>query len=311
MAKGDVSGKAGGYLALTTTCILWGTTWVASKIGIAHMPALQMAYIRQLLAGICFLLFFFIYKKVKLPTLRQFGWLLLLALLMFVFANGLSTYSLKYIPTGMSALIGALYPLSVVLIERYYFKDRNMTPLTFLGLILGIAGIGIVFFETAFHQHHPLFFVGILLSFIAMISWSIGTMIVARDKLKMDAYYATGWQMLLSAGIMYVMSASTNSNVPLHQIPLRAWLVIGYLVVAGSLISFAAFIYSMKKLAPAISSLYAYINPLVAMLVAAMILNEPLNMNIFWGALVTLIGVFIVNYSIRKKKKGVNPEPVQ
>ena len=83
-----------------------------------------MAAIRQFIGGACFLLFFIGYKKLPLPTAKQFGWIILLALLMFVGANGLSTWSLNYIPTGLSALIGALYPLSVVLIEIIFYKKN-------------------------------------------------------------------------------------------------------------------------------------------------------------------------------------------
>src|SRR6188474_3257708 len=164
-------GKAGGYLALATTCILWGTTWVASKIAVSeNLPPFQMASMRQFTGGACFLIFFIGYKKMRLPTLTQFGWLLVLSLLMFVFANGFSTWSLKYIPTGLSALIGALYPFSVVLIERIFFKHRNLSSLTILGLLLGIVGIGIVFYENIF-QHHPEgFLFGVVLSVLAMLS---------------------------------------------------------------------------------------------------------------------------------------------
>ena len=110
-------GKAGGYFGLGITSVIWGTTWVASKIGVAEIPALQMASIRQFLGGICFVLFFMLYKKLSFPTLQQFGWLLIMAIVMFVLANGLSTWSLKFIPTGLSALVGALYPLSMVILR--------------------------------------------------------------------------------------------------------------------------------------------------------------------------------------------------
>src|SRR5688572_23609362 len=145
MAEVTHRGIGRGYIALTLTSTLWGTTWVASKIGIMELPALQMASIRQLIAGLCFVIFFMVVKKLPLPTGKQWTWLFVMAILMFVFANGLSTWSLKYIPTGLSALIGALYPLSVVIIERIFFNASRITPLTLLGFILGIAGIGIVF----------------------------------------------------------------------------------------------------------------------------------------------------------------------
>ena len=303
-------GKAGGYLALAITSIVWGTTWVASKIGIeTQIPPLQMAYIRQFLGGICFLLFFILYKKLSLPTRKEFLWLLIMALLMFVVANGLSTWSLQYIPTGLSALIGALYPLSVVIIERVFFKSKNMTILTFIGLLLGITGIGIVFYENAF-QHHPGGFIfGVGLSLIAMLSWSVGTIIIVRNKTTLNPYYATGWQMLISAFILCIIAETTQPTIPFKSITATAWGAITYLVLAGSLLAFIAFIYSMKKLPPAISSLYAYINPLVAMVTAAIVLHEKLTMYILWGALVTLVGVFLVNYSLKRSEEKIIAEP--
>ena len=305
-------GKAGGYFALATTSILWGTTWVASKIAVSeNLPPFQMASIRQGCGGLIFLIFFLLYKRLRLPTMKQFGWLLVLALLMFVFANGLSTWSLKYIPTGLSALIGALYPFSVVIIERLFFNTRNLTTLTMVGLLMGIAGVGIVFYENALHYHPAGYFFGLVLSVMAMLSWSAGTMFIARNKLKMNPYYATGWQMLIGSMILFIIAETMQPLIPLREVSMRIWLSIVYLVIFGSIISFIAFIYSMKKLPAAISSLYAYINPLVAMVTAAIVLNEKLTMNIVWGALVTLAGVFLVNYSIKRNHQKIIAEPEQ
>lgn len=304
-------GKGGGYAGLAITSLVWGTTWVASKIGVAEIPALQMASIRQFLGGLSFVLFFLFYKKLPLPGLKEFRWLLLMALLMFVFANGLSTWSLKYIPTGLSALLGALYPLSVVIIEAVFFKSRNMTKLSFAGLMLGITGIGIVYYEHAFHHQAGGFLFGVLLSVIAMLSWSTGTIIISRGKIKLNPYYAIGWQMLISSVILYVFATLTQPVIPLKLISLKVWEVIAYLVLAGSILSFVAFIYSMKILPVAVASLYAYINPLVAMITASIVLGERLTMNILWGAIVTLAGVFLVNYSNRRSRAGIIVEPEQ
>ena len=299
----NAEGKGNAYFALFITSTVWGTTWVASKIGISEMPALQMAYIRQFIAGLCFVGFFMWYKKFSLPTPRQFRWITVMAILMFVLANGLSTWSLKYIPTGLSALIGALYPLSVVIIERVFFKSKKMTVLTFIGLFLGITGVGIVFYENAFNNFSPSFFIGLSLSVIAMLSWSFGTIFITRNKENINPYYGTGWQMLISSFILLIVAEIFQPTVPFSQVSLKVWLVILYLVLFGSILSFVAFIYTIKKLPAAISSLYAYINPLVAMVVAALILNEKLTINILWGAIVTLIGVYLVNFSIRKSEK--------
>ena len=310
-SKNLPKGKARGYLALAITSIVWGTTWVASKIGVAEIPALQMAYIRQFLGGACFVLFFMLYKKLSFPTRKQFVWLFIMAMLMFVMANGLSTWSLQYIPTGLSALVGALYPLSVVIIEMVFYKSRNMTALTFIGLLLGITGIGIVFYENAF-QHHPDGFIfGVVLSVIAMLAWSVGTIFITRNKMKLNPYYATGWQMLISSFILFIVAETTQPTIAIADISATAWGVITYLVLAGSLLAFIAFIYSMKKLPVAISSLYAYFNPLVAMVTAAIVLHEKLTIYILWGAIVTLAGVFMVNYSIKRSREKIIAEPEQ
>ena len=302
-------GKSGGYLALAITCVVWGTTWVVSKIGIADIPALQMASIRQLLGGSCFVLFFILKKKLPLPNRKQFARLFTLALLMFVFANGLSTWSLKYIPTGLSALIGALYPLSVVIIGMFFFKTRNMNPLTLVGLLLGITGIGIVFYQSVFQNQSPDFLFGVALSVIAMLSWSIGTLILTKGNIQMKPYYAVGWQMVISSVLLYIFALFTHQTIPFAAISSTAWYAIAYLVIMGSILSFVAFIYSMKHLPIAVASLYAYINPLVAMLVAAIVLNEELTVYILWGSVITLVGVFLVNYSLRQSQQKIIVEP--
>ncbi len=292
-----------GYLALAITCVVWGTTWVASKIGVQEIPATQMASLRQLLGGLSFVLFFMLVKKYPLPTLKEFKWILVMSVLMFVFANGLSTWSLKYIPTGLSALIGALYPLSVVIIEKLFFKTMKLNLLTFIGLFLGLTGVGIVFYESAFDNLSADFVIGLALSVVAMLSWSLGTIFISRNSSPLNAYYSTGWQMLISAGILFLVSQAAHDTVPLNAISLRGWMAILYLVLFGSIIAFIAFIYSMKVLPTAISSLYAYINPLITMIVASVLVREKLTIYILWGGMVTLIGVYLVNLSIKRNPK--------
>jgi drug/metabolite transporter (DMT)-like permease len=292
-----------GYFALFITCTVWGTTWVVSKIGVGEMPALQMAYLRQFFAGVVFVGFFLFYKKLPLPTVKQFRWLFLMSIIMFLSANALSTWAIKYIPAGLGALIGALYPLCVVIIEKLFFNSKKMNAITFVGLVLGIAGVAMVFYENAFSSAGSNFWLGIILSLIAMLSWSVGTILIARNKVEINPYYGVGWQMLMSCVILFVIMQTTQTVIPIAQISVKGWFCVSYLVVLGSLIAFVAFIYSMKKLPAAISSLYAYINPLVAMVCGYFIVDEKLSKNILIGAIITLIGVFLVNYSIKKSSQ--------
>lgn len=291
------------YLALSATSVIWGTTWVASRIGVQHVPGLQVSYIRQFIAGTLLLIFFFI-RGEKLPTWQQFRWLFILSIFSFVLSNGFSTWSVKYISSGLAALISAMTPLCVVIIEMIFFKKKNNSLLTFIGLFIGIAGIAVVFYENAFHVQPEGYGLGVLLGFIAMLGWSIGTIFIARNKYQMNPYYAVGWQMFFGSFIIWALAGTTNNNISFSEIPFQTWAAIAYLISVGSIVAFVAFIYTVKYLPPAIATLYAYINPIVAMITGAILLSEPLTLNLIVGALVTLVGVYIVNYSIRKKNIG-------
>ena len=291
--------KQKAYLALATTSILWGTTWVASKIAVQGMPGLQVAGIRQLTGGLLLVGFFF-FKGEQLPTAKQFLWLTGMAILMFAGSNGLATISLKYIPSGLGALIGALYPLCVVIIERIFYRNNKIGFTTFLGLFLGIGGIAIVFYDTAFHSHTDGFIWGILAAAGSMLTWSVATIIIARRKIIMNAYNATGWQMLLGSAMLLIITGITGNHVPLATVPMATWWAIIYLVTAGSVIAFAAFIYTMRHMEPAVAALYAYINPLVAIVTGTLLIGEKLTLTILIGSIVTLAGVYLVNQSMRK-----------
>jgi len=289
------------YIALLITSLVWGTTWVVSKIGVQKTPAFEVASIRQFSGGILYVCFF-LFKGLPLPTKNQFKWLSIMAVLMFVSSNGLATLALRYIPSGLAALIAALYPLSVVLIEMIFYKNNKINWGTFIGLFLGIAGIALVFYDSAFHNHSDGYWFGIMLSLIAMITWAVATIFIARKKTDMNPYYATGWQMLISSFIMFLIVMISGDSIPISSIPLQTWAALAYLVSAGSIFAFIAFIYSMKNLEPGIASLYAYINPIVAILVGSVIMNEKVTLNIIIGSAITLGGVYLVNKSLKALK---------
>jgi drug/metabolite transporter (DMT)-like permease len=230
-----------------------------------------------------------------------------MSILLFVIANGFSTYALKEIPSGLAALIAALYPLSVVIIEKIKYNNTKITALTFQGMLLGIIGIGIVFYENLAVHNSVGYFIGVTVSLIAMLSWSFGTIFIARNKMNMNPYYATGWQMFLSCFFLGVFAAASGKSIPIQEITFTVWMVIAYLIVASSIVAFAAFIYTMKHLPPAIASLYAYINPIVATIVGAYTVNEKLSLPIFIGSFVTLTGVYLVNRSMKKQHQEIIP----
>jgi len=286
-------------LALCWVSFFWGTTWLASKEGVKNMPALQLAGIRQFLGGFLYVVFF-LYKKTPWPKGKQWKTIFILSILNFVMSNGLSTWGVKYISSGLGAIIGAIFPLWIVLIT--VFRGEKIARLSILGLIISFGGVCVIFYDHLIDFLKPDFRFGILISLIATVSWAFGTIYTRKKAASFNPYFSLGLQMLISSCITLAVVGVTGTGVNISQIPANSWWAIGYLVVIGSVLTFIAFIYMIQRLPAEINSIYAYINPIVAILLGAIIFGEPLTMAIAFGGGVTLCGLYLVNYSFRKSK---------
>ena len=288
-------------IALGMVCFFWGTTWLASKAGVKNMPAIQMAGIRQFCGGFIYVVFFIAKGGVEWPKGKDWVTILILSLLNFMISNGLSTWGLKYISAGLGSIMGAIFPLWLVVISL--FSSKNKLPQkAIIGLTIGFGGICIIFYE---HLHDFLnkdFTFGILLSLIATWSWVFGTIYTKEHAKKFNPYFGIGLQMLISGVALYGTAMATGTAVPLSAVPIPSWWAITYLVVIGSIISFIAYLYALQHLPTEQASIYAYINPVVAVLLGAILFDERLTIFITIGGLVTLYGVYLVNSAFRKMK---------
>ncbi len=287
------------FLALGVVSFFWGTTWLASKIGVRNMPGLQLAGIRQLLGGGIYTLFFLVqgYKWPNRKQLVQFIWM---SILMFVISNGFSTWSLQYIPSGLGAVIGAMAPLWIALFSVLFFRESRLNITAIFGLVLGFGGIVIIFSDYLEALFQSSFILGVILGIIATMTWALGTLYTVQHAKDLNAYYSLGWQMLLSGVILTGIAWGSGDAIPLSETTPETWYAITYLVIIGSIITFAAFIYCLKRLPPAQSSVYAYINPIVAVLIGAILNNEKLNLIIAIGTAVTILGVYLVNTGFKR-----------
>jgi drug/metabolite transporter (DMT)-like permease len=279
--------------ALALVCFLWGTTWIASKEGVRHMPPLQMAGLRQLLGGLCYVLFFLI-KGEKWPNTKEWQSILVLSFLNFLLANGLSTWGLKYISSGLGAIMGAIFPLWLVIIGLFSVQAK-MPGKAIVGLLLGFGGVCIIFYEHLHDFLNPDFRLGIFLSLIATWGWAFGTIYTKKHAANFNPYFSIGLQMVASGIALTSFSYSFTDTIPITAIPWQSWASIGYLVLFGSVISFIAYLYALQNLSTEQASLYAYINPMVAILLGWLIFSEKLTMFIATGGLVALLGVYLVN----------------
>lgn len=285
-------------LALTWVSIIWGTTWVASRAGVMHMPALEMSGIRQSISGFLFIIYFVALKH-PWPRGKQWRVIIVSCILNFILSNGLSTWGVKYISGGLGSIISAIFPLWLVIIMM--FRGRRLPVMALFGILLGFTGVCIIFYEHLHDFYNPEFRFGICLSLVATVTWAFGTLYIKKQANNFNPYFSLGFQMALSGITLFSISVISGTAIPLSQIPAISWWSIAYLVIFGSITTFAFYIYSLRHLPAALASVYAYINPVVAVLLGSMILNEKLTLFLAAGAAITLGGVYLVNNSLRER----------
>jgi len=298
--------KAKALFALAAVCILWGTTWIASKEGVRHMPALQLASIRQLIAGLLYVGFFLI-KGAKLPKGKEWIPILVLSFLNFILSNGLSTWGVKYISAGLGSIIGAIFPLWLVVIGLFSAKGQIPSKAIF-GLLLGFGGVCIIFADHLQDFLNADFRLGIILSVIATWTWAFATLYTKSQAAHFNPYFSLGLQMLISGILLFTFTNITGNAVPVTEIPWESWMSIGYLVIFGSLTAFICYLYALQRLPTEQASIYAYVNPMVAVICGALIFHERITIFITVGGLVTLMGVYLVNKAFKAVPAPEQPE---
>ena len=295
--------KKKALFALSVVCFFWGTTWIASRQGVKHMPALQMAGIRQFIGGSLYVIFFLI-KGRAFPKGREWGPIIVLSFLNFFLSNGLSTWGVKYISAGLGAIIAAIFPLWLVIIGLFNSKSK-MPAKAVIGLLLGFGGVCVIFYDHLHDFFNSDFRFGIFISLIATLSWAFGTLYTKQQAVEFNPYLSLGLQMVMSGIATYTVAASTGLTIPIANIPWQSWTAIGYLATFGSVLSFIAYLYALQNLPTGQVSIYAYINPVVAVLIGSIFFDEVFTLYIAIGGVITLTGVYLVNEAFRKKRSSL------
>lgn len=290
--------------AVTLISITWGTTWLPSKLAVADygMPPMQTGAIRFSLAGVIFLLYFFI-RGYKLPPVIKLAKLAALSLLFLVISNGLTLKGLSFpgMSSGIGSVVGATVPLWVALFSIFLLKKQKLTLQIVIGLLLGFGGIVIIFADDLAALMNPQYELAIIYLVVASIAWSLGTLFNARKDKSMDPFYSLAWQIFFCGLLMAVYAYLFEPVVAITEIKIEVWLCVAYLFIVGSTISFVAYIYALKHLPAAQVAIYAYINPIIALFLGHAWRHETLNWFIGVGAAITLFGVYLVNNDFNKQ----------
>ncbi|WP_276501360.1 EamA family transporter [Terrimonas pollutisoli] len=298
-------------LAFAAIYIIWGSTYLAILFAIHDIPPLLMSGLRFMAAGI--LLFgCCTWKGEKLPGYSSFLKNSFCGILMLLGGTGAVAWSEQYIPSGLAAVIVTTVPFWFILLDKkqwpFYFSNKSIIP----GLLLGFAGVLLLLFfntsGTTLTIYSGKSLLGILVIILGGIAWTTGSL-YSKYKPTGDSLLVNATVQLLVAGaVSFLISIFTGEsrNFSFATVSMNAWLALLYLVIAGSLIAYLCYLWLLKVKTAAQVSSYVYVNPVVAVLLGALIAGEEVTPIQRVSLLLILLGVWLVNlpkYKVVSKPK--------
>jgi drug/metabolite transporter (DMT)-like permease len=282
-------------LAFAVIYFVWGSTFLAIRVGVREVPPFLLAGIRFLVAGIVLYLWMRA-KGTPSPSGREWGSATLLAVLIFVFDYGLLFWAEKRVPSGIAAVMMAMIPVFMTLSEIFIMKTQRLTARLVMALLTGICGVGVLVSHSANFGDAAIDTAGAVALLIAAISWSLASALTRKLPLPAAKAMSSGAQML-AGGVLLTLTAAMLGEFrgfKLQAVSPKAWLALAYLIVAGSIIGFTAYVWLIHHESPTKVGTYAYVNPVVAVLVGYFFGGEPLGPRTVLGTLLVLVSVVVI-----------------
>jgi drug/metabolite transporter (DMT)-like permease len=289
-------------LAFAIIYFVWGSTFLAIRIGVHELPPLLFAAMRFLTAGII-LYGWMVARGEPSPTHRQWLSISLLAFLIFVIDYGCLFWAEQRVPSGIAAVMMATIPLFIALSEILFLRTQRLTLRLSLALLIGICGVAVLMSHSLNLGTAPISRIGALALILGSISWSIASVITRRLPLPASKVMSSGAQMLAGGIMLTLASAAIGDLHNFHPsaISRAAWLALLYLIVFGSLIGFTAYVWLIHHESPTKVGTYAYVNPVVAVLIGYFFGGEALGLRTIVGTLFVLISVIVITTTPAKK----------
>jgi drug/metabolite transporter (DMT)-like permease len=293
------------YLAFFCVAFFWGTTFLGIKIGVETIPPFILAGIRNFISGFIIITYLFYQKKLEKISIHQFARAFLLSMLMIVLANGLTTYAEKYISSGLASLISTLNPLFVLLINLFLGYEK-LSFKTILGIFFGMLGMFLLYQSRIEELLVPEYRFGILAIFIAIISWSIGTIITKKGSTKtLSMLMNVSLQMIIAGVVLTSIQFTLTPNITYETWSTRSILAMIYLALFGSVVGYVAFSYLLSQISSTKVTVLSYANVVVALFLGWLLLDEIITLRIILATLFIISGVFIVNYKRKKLRSDL------
>ncbi|HSK26067.1 MAG TPA: EamA family transporter [Jiangellales bacterium] len=301
------------WTALVTVYVVWGSTYLGIRIVVeSDIPPLLGMGTRFLAASALLLGFLAVRRGVRAlrPTRRELRGAAIVGVLLLLGGNGGVAVAEQTVPSGLAALIVGAVPLWFVLLR--VSGGERPRALTWLGVLVGFGGIAAISLPRGGIEGVEAW--GVVLILLATVSWAIGSYLSPRVGLPREPLVATAYEMLMGGAVMtaVALAVGEGGDLDLTAIPREGYLAWVYLVLAGSLLGYTAYVFALAHAPLSLVGTYAYVNPVVAVALGAVILGEPVTAVVLGGGALVVAGVALVVSGERSRPRPVDPpaEPV-
>ncbi len=286
-------------LLLTALCIIWGATWVVIKIGLGEAPPFYSAAFRFLLAAIILGLMVWLGRRRISRERSTLFWIYLSGLFMYFGSYAATYWAEQYIDAALAAIIFASFPFFVAIGAHLYLPDERLSILKMLGLVIGFAGI-VVIFSGGLSRPEPNAWWAMFVMLLSPLGSAVASIVVKKHLTKEDPVVLNFLQMTAGVIVLFAL-ASVNENIADFHWTLVSIAAVAFLGIFGSAFTFVTYYHLLKTMEATKLSLIAFVTPIVAALLGWIILGERLTAATVAGAVLVFIGIWIVNVLGAKK----------
>ncbi len=304
--------EAGGHRATWKTLLafaiiyfVWGSTFLAVRVGVREVPPFLLAAMRFLIAGIVLYGWMLAHGE-RSPSRRQWTSAFLLATVIFVLDYGLLFWAEQRVPSGIAAVMMAIIPAFMALSEIVILRTQKLTLRLSVALLIGIGGVAVLMSRSLNLGGAPIDTAGAVALIVASISWSVAASLSRKLQLPASKVMSSGAQMLAGGVLLALTAAALGEFRNFHPVSISrtAWLCLLYLIVAGSIMGFTAYVWLIHHHSPTKVGTYAYVNPIVAVLVGYFLGGEALGLRTILGTFFVLISVLVITTTPASKREA-------
>ena len=289
-------------LAFAIIYFVWGSTYLAVRVGVREVPPLILAAMRFSVAGLV-LFGWMLARGERAPSIREWRSASILGMVIFLFDYGLLFWAEQRVPSGIAAVMLATIPVFMALSEIIFLRTQRLTIRLALALLIGLGGVGVLMSRALNLGDAPIDKWGALALIFASISWSIASVLARKLPLPSSKVMSSGAQMLTGGILLTVAAGAFGEFRNFHPgaVSREVWFALLYLIVAGSIIGFTAYVWLIHHESPTKVGTYAYVNPIVAVLVGYFLGGEALSARTILGSVFILISVVVITTTPAKK----------